>query len=278
MFSNTILLSVLIIIAISIFVMILNRRTSDRCLKDFSGFLTTLYDKKGKRLWGRLVVYTTGLEFRYRSEHHDDDSHVESSFILYKQEFNNMWIIFRFHDELSPENQAKRRKQLQKSFHPRLHRRMGRGIRNLAVNLKDSFVEITGTVLSAISTSSPMGKALSSQQKQVTKAQTELAGYAGTAYDPILERHIGQRVVLEITNPSNVVEEHVGILKEYSSEFLEVMGLNFKDGDRIRECDMIVPRAHSFIRHSNEPVKIKVKKGGNRKIKEKSKGAMSGAA
>ncbi len=113
--------------------------------------------------------------------------------------------------------------------------------------------------MSSVSTSSPASKVLIAQQKQVTKVKTELVGYAGTDYDPILEKHISKQVVLEITTPSNAVEEHVGILKEYSSDFLEVMGLKYNDGNNIRECDMIVPRIHSFVRHSNEPVKSNVK-------------------
>jgi hypothetical protein len=126
------------------------------------------------------------------------------------------------------------------------------------VNLKDSFTDITSTVLSSVSTTSRTDKVLAGQQRNVTKAQTELVGYTGTAFDPILEKHIGKKVVLEITNSSNTVEEHVGVLKEYSADFLAVLGLKYKDGDRIRECDVIAPRAHSFIRHSNEPVKVKV--------------------
>jgi len=122
------------------------------------------------------------------------------------------------------------------------------------VNLKDALIDITSTVISAISASSPVAKAVGTQQKQVTRAQTELVGYAGTSYDTILEQHIGKRVILEITSPSNVVTEHVGILKEYSADFLEVMGIQYIDGEKERECDIIVPRSHSFIRHSNEPI------------------------
>jgi len=260
MLSNTIWLTILFILAVSLVIMVLNRRTKDRCLKDFDGFLATMNDKKGKRLYGRLKVYTTGLEFYYRDDHVDKDGHIETSSILYKQEFNAMWVILRFHDELSPKNQVRRQRQLQRSFHPGFHRRIARGTRNLMINLKDALTDITSTVLSTVSTSSPAAKVMATQQKQVSRAQTELVGYAGTAYDPILERHIGRRVVLEITTPLNVVEEHVGILKEYSSDFLEVMGLNYRDGERVRECDVIVPRSHSFIRHSNEPIRSRVKK------------------
>jgi len=243
---------------VSVLVLILNRRTRDRCLKDFGGFLTTVQDKNGKRLWGRLVVFTTGLEFCYRDDYTDGD-HIETSSILYKQEFANIWVLFRFHDELSPKNQARRLRQLQRSFHPKFPRRIGRSIRNLLVNLKDAFTDITSTVLSAVSTSSPAAKVLAAQQARVTRAQTDLMGYAGTAYDPILERHIGKRIVVEITTPANVVEEHVGVLKEYSAAFLEVLDLKYVDGEVVRDCDVIVPRAHSFIRHSNESVKSKMR-------------------
>jgi hypothetical protein len=265
MLSNTIWLTIIFILGISLFAMILNRRTRDRCLKNFDGFLSTMLDKKGKRLWGRLVVHTTGLEFCYRNEHLDKEGHIETSSIIYKQEFNNIWIIVRFHDELSPKNQTRRLLQLKRSFHPKFYRRMARSARNLLVNLKDAFTDITSAVMSSVSTTSPAAKALVAQQRQVTKAQTELVGYTGTDYDPILEKHIGERVVLEITTPSNVVEEHVGILKEYSSDFLEVMGLRYDDGDSIRECDMIIPRSHSFIRHSNEPIKSNTKNANNSK-------------
>jgi len=104
MLTNAIWLTILVILGVSLLIMILNRRTNDRCLKNFDGFFTTLIDKKNKRLWGRLVVYTTGLEFCYREVHNDKEGHIETSFILYKQEFNTIWILFRFHDELSPEN------------------------------------------------------------------------------------------------------------------------------------------------------------------------------
>ncbi len=108
MLSNTIWLTILFILGVSLLLMILNRRTRDRCLKDFDGFLSTMLDKKGKRLWGRLEVHTTGLEFCYRNEYLDKEGHIETSSILYRQEFINLWAIIRFHDELTQKNQAKR--------------------------------------------------------------------------------------------------------------------------------------------------------------------------
>ncbi len=240
--------------------MIINRRTRDRCLKDFDGFFATMIDMTGKRLWGKLIVYSTGLEFRYRAENLDDKGHIETSWILYKQEFPKIRMIIRFHDELTERNKVRRLKSLKKSFHPRFYRKWARGLRNLMVNLKDAFTDITTSVISAVSTTSSTAKVLAGQQSRISRVQGDLAGYAGTHYDPILEKHIGCQVIMEIVNLSNQVEEHPGILREYSADFLEVMGLRYRDGETIRDCDMIVPRSISYIRHSNEPITTKAKK------------------
>lgn len=258
--NDTIWLTISIIIVISLLLMIINRRTRDRCLKDFDGFFATMMDMTGKRLWGKLVVYSTGLEFKYRAEHIDDTGHIETSWILYKNEFATIRMIIRFHDELTEKNKIRRMKSLEKSFHPKFYRKWARGFRNLMVNLKDAFTDITSSVISAVSATSSTAKVLASQQTKISRVQGDLAGYAGTHYDPILEKHIGHQVVMEIVNQSNQIEEHPGVLREYSADFLEVMGIHYRDGDKIRDCDVVVPRSISIIRHSNEPVMTKTEK------------------
>ncbi len=252
--DNAILLTILVILGLSIVGMVLNRRTKDRCLKDFGGFLTTMQEKSGKRVWGSLRVEPTGIEFCYEGDYWDRD-HIETSFIVYKQEFPALWALFRFHDELDAAHQALRLRQLERSFHPGPWRRLARGLRNLASSLKDAFGDITGVILATASARSPAGRALATQQKQVTQVQGGIIGLAGAAYDPILERHIGRRVVLEIVAPSGEIQEHVGVLKEYSAEFVEVLDLRYPDGGKgERVADVIVPRTHGAVRHSNESV------------------------
>ena len=79
-----------------------------------------------------------------------------------------------------------------------------------------------------------------------------MADYLGRAYDPILEKHIGKWVVLEITTNEEEVQEYAGIFKDYSRQFLQVMDVSYPDGDQTRICDIIVPRAHAYIRHGAE--------------------------
>ncbi|MBM3942507.1 MAG: hypothetical protein FJ316_06235 [SAR202 cluster bacterium] len=87
-----------------------------------------------------------------------------------------------------------------------------------------------------------------------TQQRVAATSIAGTSYDPLLERHIGTMVVVEVTSADGTVDEYIGIFKEYSTQFLEVMDVHVHEGESSRMCDLIVPRAHSVVRHSAEPV------------------------
>ena len=52
-----------------------------------------------------------------------------------------------------------------------------------------------------------------------------IIGYAGTQYDPLLEHYVGTKVVVEVTE-GDVVHEHIGILKDYTADFLEILDVH----------------------------------------------------
>ncbi|MFQ5794491.1 MAG: hypothetical protein ACE5JP_05525 [Candidatus Bipolaricaulia bacterium] len=246
-------LTIIFLILLTIIGAFVSGRRKDRCLKDFIGYMITLEAKDDKRIWGRLAIATSGLELSYLEDHIDQDqNHIERSYILYKNEYGTIHVLFRFHDELSERNRAKRDRALRKAYHPSLFRRLRRKLRNVIVTIRDSLTQVSGMFLGRMKGANPVAGALASQQKQLTKIETEMFGMMGTAYDPILERYIGHKVVLEITT-GDQIEEHVGILKEYSPEFLEMMDIEYPDlGGKRRRCDIIVPRAHAVIRHGAE--------------------------
>ena len=101
-------------------------------------------------------------------------------------------------------------------------------------------------------TANPSLGTLASQQKHAKRVEKDVVGHLGRSYDPILEKHFGKRVVLEITTVGGEVQEYVGIFKDYSRGFLQVMDVSYSDGDQIRVCDIVVPRAHASIRHGAE--------------------------
>jgi len=253
-FNSVIFWMVAIIVGSSLIGFFLSGRRKDPCLKHFQDYLTTIQLKNGKRVLGELDVETSGVELRYKGNYWDD-GHVETSFILFKEEFNSIYAFFRFLDQLSPESQELRLDELERAYHPPASKRFLRHTRNMLNTLKDSFGASISAATSVVKSANPALRAVSSQQAHLARAQSDVLGYVGASYDPILEKHIGHMIVLEITNSQGVIEEHVGIFKDYSAQFLEVMDVPWKTQDgAFVKCDLILPRAHALIRHSAEEV------------------------
>jgi len=170
----------------------------------------TLLEKGGKRVWGHLAVEVSGLELLY-SEGYRDEDHIETSYILFKEEFNTIYLLLRFHDELSKANKRKRLQEVKRAYHPSAPRLLVRKAKNVVNTCKDSILELLGLAM------------------------------IGRSYDAILEKHIGKQVVLEITTVDGEVREYVGIFKDYTPQFLQVMDVSYLDSDQTRLCDITVP-------------------------------------
>ena len=248
MLSNALLLSIIFIIGSTIVGTFLGGRSRDRCLTSFCGFMVTLLEKGGKRVWGHLAIEASGLELLY-SEAQRDQGHIETSYILFKEEFNSIYLFLRFHSELSKANKRKRIREVKRAYHPWPPRLLARKARNIANTCKDAILEVLGVAMTRAKSANPV---LASQEKYVKKVGKDVVDYLGRSHDPLLEKHIGKRVVLEITTVDGEVQEYVGIFKEYSRQFLQVMDVSYPDGDQTRLCDIIVPRAHASIRHGAE--------------------------
>ncbi len=229
------------------------KRSRDKCLRDFEQNMVTLEDKTGKTIWGKLRVENTGLEFVYRDKHKDEDGHEEASYILYKYEYPNIGSVIRFHDELGEENKKKREQELERTYHPKWGRRLKRRLLNVFRTIKDSIVEIVNLLISQAKKATPAGKVLSSQDKYVTQMKQEMMGSVGTSFEPLLERYIGQKVVLEMIKADKILE-YCGVLKEYTAEFIEIMDVNYavKQGEPTRKADLVVPRKLGLVRHLGE--------------------------
>jgi len=243
---------VFIILATAVGVFV-RKRSRDRCLRDFEKNMVTLEDKSGKTIWGLLRVENTGLEFIYPAKHKDEQGHEEASYILYKYEYPNIGAVIRFHDELSEANKKKRERELKSTYHPGPWRRFKRGLLNVFRTVRDSVVEIVNLLISQAKKTTPAGKMLTSQDKYVSQMKQELVGAAGTSFEPLLERYIGRKVVLEMVKAEKVLE-YCGVLKEYTAEFVEVMDIDYavKESQPARKADLVVPRKHGLIRHLAE--------------------------
>lgn len=243
----------IIAIAVSTMVAAFVRRIKcDKCLKDFGGEMITLEKTAGQVIWGRLRVENTGLELVYDSPHADADGHTETSYILYRNEYPVIQAFIRFHDKLDGPAKAKRLKQLEKTYHPALSSRTRRKVFNIFRTVRDSIAEVVNLLISQAKKASPAGTVLSSQDKYVTQMKDNLMSTPQASYEPLLERYIGQKVVLEIVKQETILE-CVGILKDYTAEFIEIMDADYALKDSAPErADLIVPRKLAVVRHHCE--------------------------
>jgi len=246
-------ITIIFIVLATVVAAFVRRRSRDKCLRDFEQNMVTLEDTSGKTIWGTLRVENTGLEFVYPERHRDADGHEEASYLLYKFEYPNITAVIRFHDELSEADRQEREAELKRTYHPDLRRRLERKILNVFRTLRDSVMEIINLLIAQVQKASPAAKVLTTQDKYISQMKQKLVGSVGTAFEPLLERYIGHKVVLEMIKGDKVLE-CCGVLKEYTAEFVEVMDVDYKikEGQPTRKADVVVPRQLGIIRHLGE--------------------------
>jgi len=220
--DKVLILTVLMIFVGALVGTVLQYRTRDACLKALEGFFVTLEWPGGRQAWGELGVFHNAVELVYPTPH-SSGSHTETSFILYKPQFVELYALKRFHDELGEKNQARREKDILRSYNPNLFRRTRRRIRNFFNLTRDAFGQALGLFIGQAkkTTSSAL---LRTQDTRIASTAQQILGSGAAAYEPILEKYIGHRVVLEVAH-DGVSQEYCGILKEYTGEFLFILDM-----------------------------------------------------
>lgn len=108
-------------------------------------------------------------------------------------------------------------------------------------------------LISQAKKAAPAGAVLTSQEKYVSQMKQELMGSVGTSFEPLLERYIGRRVVVELVKGDKIFE-YPGVLKEYTAEFIEIMDVDcrLKEDEPTRKADLVVLRKYGVVRHLGE--------------------------
>jgi len=248
MASSVLLYTIAGILVSSVLSFFVSQRRLDQCLRHFDGYKVTMVQKDGKRIWGKLVASASGVEFRYEQPYQLED-HVETSFVLFKGEFKTMHALVRYRDDMSRAHHLRWRRDKEHSFRPNFLAYQVRHVRNVLWSIKDGIGQAFMTVGSA--SANPALKAMAVQQGKNADSGPSFA----TSYDPLLERYIGRRAVVQVAVKERPPVEYVGTLKDYSPNSLELADLTIPDGGVARECDVIVLRSDSVLRHGAEPLK-----------------------
>ena len=205
-------------------------RRRDVCLASFNGFHVTLEMANGRRVWGVMEVLPTGIEMHYRRAV-QDDRHLETSYLLYEDDFPHIQTIFRYADDLTEERMAERARAIKKAFHPNMVRRFLRKARIFISNASESLNEIIG--MSIGRARKPVGQFVTEASETHLKNLGSAAlGQVGRRADPMLERLVGSKVVFEMLE-DDVIHEHVGVFKNYSADFMELLDVQFPCQERI---------------------------------------------
>lgn len=250
------LITVLFILLAAMVGMFVRRITRDRCLKDFEDYYITLEKTDGKTVSGTLLVENTGLEILHPSVVATPcpaGTLYKGSTLMYKSEYGGIGAMVRYLDQLSESNQERRQRQLDRIYHPGMIRRALRRIKNIFKTIRDSMLEIFNLLISQVKKVGPAGTVITAQDKYVTQMKNELVGTLGSSYEPLLENYIGHRIVLEFMRGDHT---HFlgGILREYTSEFIEIMDVDYcpVDATSPRKADLVVLRSRGVVRHLGE--------------------------
>ncbi|MGM0437667.1 MAG: hypothetical protein ACQEQD_05315 [Bacillota bacterium] len=245
-------ITILFIILSSLLAVILRKIKKDKCLKDFKDDIVTIELLNGQVYKGNLKIKSSGLKFNYPELIKDKDNFKLLSFLLYKNEYPDIQALVRYHKNLTDEDKKLREKDFQKTFQPSRWRKYKRSILNFLKIIKDAIVEIINMMTTHISKTTPVGAAISSNDKQVTKMKTEVYDLIETSYEPLLEDYIGERVILELKK-SNEWVKYKGVLKDYTAEFIELIDVDYgpEESGKI-DADLIVLRKYGIVRNLSE--------------------------
>ncbi len=251
---DSLTITIIFIILSTVIGAFIKGRMRDKCLIDFVNDLVNIELKDGKVVWGFLRLEATGLELKYKERYlNKNNNYTEASFVLYKNEYPNIQCITRFLDDLGDKNKKKRDRSLNCIYHQKRLGRMKRNIRNFFATVKDSIMEVANLLIGKAKQIAPMGKVLSSQDKYVSQMQTGVFSSLNTSFEPLLEKHIGKKVILQLSREGKIIE-YLGILKGYTAQFLELIDVAYRSPrqEKARIADILVPRATGIIRHLSE--------------------------
>ncbi len=224
MIDLSLIITIGVIFFLSLTAAYLRTKTRDRCLKSWEGFHVTLERANGKLVWGELHVVSTGMEFVY-TDTVQDERHLESSYLLYANEYADIQALYRYVAQLSDKNKQQRARDIDSSFHPSIGRRFRRSAQNFLGTATDSLNEVFGLVLGRAGKTG--GRYIAADGTSSIKSLSgKVLGQVGSIYDPLLERYIGSRVVIELLEGKDI-HEHVGIFKNYSQDFIEILDVRY---------------------------------------------------
>ncbi len=210
-------------------------RKRDRVLKDIDGFHTTIEMQNNKKVWGKTSLYSNGMELHFSREVQNSHGNPINSYILYRDDIDNIRAIYRYQNELTEENIALRKQELASTCKPHFWIRLKRRLIVFFHTFNDAIGEALNVFLARMKGGNS-GMVFNTQSDYLKKMGTTALSVIGNAYDPILEQYVNQRVVVRLNDGKD--EEFCGFLKEYSSAWISVLDCQLSKTTQIELDDI----------------------------------------
>jgi len=231
--------TVVLIFALSLAAAVVRRLAKDKCLKLMHDHHVTYLPGAGPIMWGDMFVHSQGFEIVFDSPFTNSRDLSKTGSLVYEDEIPNALAICRTIHGLTPEELRDREKQIARSIHPGPVRRLRRGIGNALNVLRDAIVNALGLVIGRFA-GGGLGAAAKTQTGKITEFGGTLLGMVANAYEPLLERHIGKPVILEVQYPKGSPfpsGEFPGFLVEYNETFIALISPDHASEEQI-EADV----------------------------------------
>ncbi|MBI1336815.1 MAG: hypothetical protein GC164_07625 [Phycisphaera sp.] len=217
-------LTILFIFLTTIITVIVQQRRKDKCLKLFNDHHVTFLSTVGRALWGDLRVHSKGLEFEYDAPYRTRRGLLKTGQLLYEQDLAACQVLCRTVHALSDKEKQSREAQIRRTFKPGLLRRFARRVRNVFNMLRDAFSKSLSVLIGQFA-KVRADTAVASHQGDVNTIGQTLLGAAANAYEPMLERHIGQDVIVQLSCPADPARQSIelpGYLVDYTDRFVAI--------------------------------------------------------
>lgn len=234
-FTNIFWLTIGFIFLSAIIGAIIARRRKDRCLKLLDEYHVTMVLTSGRVIWGDLNVFAQGMEITFDAPYQTQLDFIKSGYMLYEPEMPQLSALIRHAGDLTDRERARRQNQVAARFRPGLLRRIRRTILNVFNTIRDAFTQALGAFIGHVATTT-QSTVMQTQRGHVEKIGQNVLGYFGNAYEPMLERHIGKPVVLELQSPADPAKRPIslpGYLAEYSDRFVALFNVEQNHRERI---------------------------------------------
>jgi hypothetical protein len=247
---------IVVLFATALITAFVRRHSKDPCLKIFHGSFMFVRLKNGKWIWGNGCVYSNALELIYPGGEEYNQTYLKKSYIFYEQNLDNIDLIVRPAPAVGTTEYDHWHIDLRRIQNPNVYRTVRRKLRNLVNMLRDAFAQSVVMIFGAVKKTKFMA-GIPIGDDRVGEVGRTLINAVPNAYEPILEKYLGHKVVIETLEQETILEQ-VGVLQEYSAKYVLTRAVEFLQRTPPRvtgplvddhRFDVIFPRQMNSVRH-----------------------------